>query len=160
MGLIVISKCWRIGVSRKRARNIPRSPAASTSKAEKLLAKPWPRHMVCPCIKNGNAHPAAEVSWPEFLFHLLAGVVWRFFIAGGIHPVLAQRPLGVDVSHSQGVINWTSTKSSGVSFAWAKATESSIIHDADFILNEANAVAAGVLIGAYHFAHPETHIGT
>ena len=104
--------------------------------------------------------PPQKFPGPSFcstFWRVLFGI---FFIAGGIHPVLAQRPLGVDVSHYQGVINWTSTKSSGVSFVWAKATESSIIHDADFTLNEANAAAAGVLIGAYHFAHPETHIGT
>ena len=33
----------------------------------------------------------------------------------------AQRPLGIDVSHWQGTINWTSVATSGVSFAWCKA---------------------------------------
>ena len=73
--------------------------------------------------------------------------------------MMAQRPLGVDVSSYQGVINWSNASRSGVSFAWAKATEGATLHDADFTLNEANAAAAGVYIGAYHFAHPETHIG-
>ncbi len=72
---------------------------------------------------------------------------------------MAQRPLGVDVSSYQGVINWSNANRSGVSFAWAKATEGATLHDADFTLNEANAAGAGVYIGAYHFAHPETHIG-
>ena len=68
---------------------------------------------------------------------------------------LAQRPLGVDVSHYDGTINWTNVKSSGISFAWAKATEGVSIPDAYFSINAVNAKAAGVCIGAYHFAHPE-----
>ncbi len=81
-----------------------------------------------------------------------------FFAAGFCH---AQRPLGIDVSSYQGgSIGWASVKNSGVSFAWAKATEGLTVNDADFTINEANAKAVGVLIGAYHFAHPELHIGT
>ncbi len=73
----------------------------------------------------------------------------------------AQRPLGGDVSDYQGgSINWSSAKSSdSISFAWAKATEGLTVNDSDFTVNEANAKTAGVLIGAYHFAHPETHVG-
>jgi GH25 family lysozyme M1 (1,4-beta-N-acetylmuramidase) len=73
---------------------------------------------------------------------------------------LAQRPLGIDVSSYQGSINWSSVKSSGRTFAWAKATEGTGYIDAYFTANEANAKAAGVYIGAYHFAHPELHTGT
>ncbi|MGA2174328.1 MAG: GH25 family lysozyme [Verrucomicrobiota bacterium] len=70
-------------------------------------------------------------------------------------PASAQRPLGTDVSHYQGAgINWTNVKNDGVSFAWAKATEGTYYFDADFTLNEANARAAGVMIGAYHYARP------
>ncbi|MDB6056640.1 MAG: glycoside hydrolase family 25, partial [Verrucomicrobiales bacterium] len=66
------------------------------------------------------------------------------------------RPLGVDVSSYQGPsINWATAKANGISFAWAKATEGLTVDDADFTINMANAKAAGVLIGAYHFAHPE-----
>jgi len=73
-------------------------------------------------------------------------------------PALAQRPLGIDVSSYQGPdINWTSVKNSGVSFAWAKATEGVTISDVDFTINAVNAKAAGVYIGAYDFAHPENN---
>ncbi len=69
----------------------------------------------------------------------------------------AQRPLGVDVSSYQGSgINWSSVKSDGVSFAWAKATEGTTITDADFTGNVNNGKAAGVYMGAYHFAHPNS----
>ena len=81
-------------------------------------------------------------------------------IAFGNLRSMAQRPLGVDVSHYQGTINWPTVKASGISFAWTKATESASIIDSTFTANEVNAKAAGVLIGAYHFAHPETHIGS
>jgi GH25 family lysozyme M1 (1,4-beta-N-acetylmuramidase) len=71
---------------------------------------------------------------------------------------LAQRPLGMDVSSYQGSgINWASAKGGGISFAWAKATEGTTIVDPDFTINENNGKAAGVLMGAYHFAHPELH---
>jgi autotransporter-associated beta strand protein len=67
-----------------------------------------------------------------------------------------QRTLGIDVSSYQGSgVNWTSVKSSGRVFAWAKATEGVSINDADFTINESNGKAAGVYMGAYHFAHPE-----
>src|SRR4029077_17345536 len=88
-----------------------------------------------------------------------AAVILASTLAFGPVRTLAQRPLGIDVSHYQGFINWTSAKNSGVSFAWAKATESTTFTDSFFTVNEANAHAAGVLIGAYHFARPEDNIG-
>jgi len=75
---------------------------------------------------------------------------------------MAQRPLGIDVSSYQGQPNWTSVKTSGsgIAFAWAKATEGTYYIDADFTYNEVNAKAAGVLIGAYHFARMDLNTGT
>ncbi len=70
--------------------------------------------------------------------------------------VLAQRPLGIDVSDNNGSgINWSSVKSSGVTYAWAKATEGGSVIDGDFTSNESNGKAAGLYMGAYHFAHPD-----
>ena len=67
----------------------------------------------------------------------------------------AARALGVDVSSYQGSgVNWTSVKSSGITFAWAKATEGTSITDADFTINASHGKSAGVYMGAYHFAHP------
>ena len=80
---------------------------------------------------------------------------------------LATRPLGIDVSSYQGSaqtppthITWSSVKGARITFAWAKATEGLTYVDADFVYNVTNARNAGVLIGAYHFAHPDTHPGT
>src|SRR6267142_5026259 len=70
---------------------------------------------------------------------------------------LGQKPLGIDVSHYQGTINWSSVAGAGITFAWAKATEGAASggDDAYFSGNAANAKTAGVPIGAYHFAHSE-----
>ncbi len=74
---------------------------------------------------------------------------------------LAQRPLGIDVSHWQGTgINWTSVKNSGRTFAWAKASEGTGFTDSAFAVNAANAKTAGVLIGAYHYARYDNNLGT
>jgi len=73
----------------------------------------------------------------------------------------AQTILGIDVSSYQTTINWTQVKNPGDKiFAIAKATEGLTITDAYFVTNETNGAAAGVVMGAYHFAHPETNSAT
>jgi GH25 family lysozyme M1 (1,4-beta-N-acetylmuramidase) len=67
----------------------------------------------------------------------------------------ATQPLGIDVSNYQGTINWNSVAGTGISFAWAKATEGVSYTDPYLQNNEQNGTAAGVSIGAYDFAHPE-----
>jgi autotransporter-associated beta strand protein len=70
----------------------------------------------------------------------------------------AQRALGTDVSNYQGSgVNWSALKTDNIVFAWAKATEGTDFIDADFTINESNAKAAKVPIGAYDFAHPEAN---
>lgn len=75
----------------------------------------------------------------------------------------AARPLGIDVSNHQGIINWTTIKNDGITFAWAKATEGTSFTDSYFAgpdgFNAANARNAGVLIGAYDFARPDKNLG-
>jgi GH25 family lysozyme M1 (1,4-beta-N-acetylmuramidase) len=63
---------------------------------------------------------------------------------------------GIDVSHWQGNINWNSVKNDGVEFAFAKATEGVDFIDSRYVQNMNNASAAGVLIGPYHFARPDS----
>ena len=70
----------------------------------------------------------------------------------------AQAILGIDVSSYQGNITWSQVKNTaGKTFAIAKATEGLTIADAYFVQNETNGNAAGVIMGAYHFAHPESN---
>jgi GH25 family lysozyme M1 (1,4-beta-N-acetylmuramidase) len=63
---------------------------------------------------------------------------------------------GIDVSHWQGTINWTQVAGSGVRFAIMKATEGQTFNDPNYGTYRANANAAGVYIGAYHFARPDS----
>ena len=67
----------------------------------------------------------------------------------------AQKPLGMDVSHYQGSITWPTVASDGIVFAWCKATEGINYTDPTFTYNISNGKAAGVLMGAYHFARPD-----
>jgi lysozyme len=62
---------------------------------------------------------------------------------------------GVDISHYDGTIDWTTVKSAGIDFAFAKATESTNFIDPTFATNWTGMKAAGVVRGAYHFFHPD-----
>jgi GH25 family lysozyme M1 (1,4-beta-N-acetylmuramidase) len=63
---------------------------------------------------------------------------------------------GVDVSHWQGSISWSTVKAGGVQFAFMKATESTTYTDTRLAANWAGAKSAGLYRGAYHFARPST----
>jgi GH25 family lysozyme M1 (1,4-beta-N-acetylmuramidase) len=65
------------------------------------------------------------------------------------------RPVGIDVSHWQGVIDWNAVEASGVSFAYVKATEGFTFDDPRFVENMTNGANAGVKVGGYHFARPD-----
>src|SRR3954463_8047491 len=60
---------------------------------------------------------------------------------------------GIDVSRHQGEIDWNAVASSGVKFAWIKATEGGDHADVMFQANWQGAKAAGVARGAYHFVY-------
>ncbi|MGZ5297483.1 MAG: GH25 family lysozyme [Actinomycetota bacterium] len=64
---------------------------------------------------------------------------------------------GIDVSHHQNAIDWTQVAGSGVRFAIAKASEGTGYVDPLFSTNRAEAMAAGIVFGAYHFARPDLH---
>jgi lysozyme len=74
-----------------------------------------------------------------------------------VHRVSAQAfTPGIDVSRWQGDINWSSVKNAGIEFAFCKATEGVDFVDIKYTQNMVNASAAGVLIGPYHFARPDS----
>ncbi len=60
---------------------------------------------------------------------------------------------GIDVSKYQGDIDWQSVRQSGIEFAYIKATEGADKADPKFRQNWADAKAAGLRRGAYHFAY-------
>jgi GH25 family lysozyme M1 (1,4-beta-N-acetylmuramidase) len=74
-------------------------------------------------------------------------------------PALAATTPGIDVSHYQGAINWTSVRNAGIRFAFIKATEGVSILDSRFAANYVGAYNAGVIRGAYHFARPAASSG-
>jgi GH25 family lysozyme M1 (1,4-beta-N-acetylmuramidase) len=73
--------------------------------------------------------------------------------------VFAARPLGIDVSTYQPdtSMDWPSIKSGGISFAWAKATEGATGNDNQYTAHMPNGKAAGIYMGSYHYAHPESN---
>lgn len=63
---------------------------------------------------------------------------------------------GIDVSRFQSTLSWPTAKSQGIDFAFVKATEGVDFVDVSFINHMNNAIAAGVLVGPYHFARPDS----
>ena len=66
---------------------------------------------------------------------------------------------GIDVSHWQGTINWPLVAKAGKQFAFLKASDSTDYRDPTYAANRSNAKAAGLVVGAYHFARPDATIG-
>lgn len=61
---------------------------------------------------------------------------------------------GIDVSHWQGEIDWNQVADAGKAFAFMKASQDTDFVDPMYGLNRARATAAGLIVGAYHFADP------
>lgn len=78
-------------------------------------------------------------------------------LAFGQVTVQANNLFGIDVSHYQGSINWSSVHSCGPQYAFAKATEGTTYTDPNFSTYMANGKAAGMQMGAYHFARPASN---
>jgi GH25 family lysozyme M1 (1,4-beta-N-acetylmuramidase) len=88
---------------------------------------------------------------PSSFMLVLRVSVCAIAILGGSLAARAELMPGIDVSHWQGSINWTSVKNAGVKFAFTKATEGVDFVDSRFHANMQGARAAGVYIGPYHF---------
>jgi GH25 family lysozyme M1 (1,4-beta-N-acetylmuramidase) len=67
---------------------------------------------------------------------------------------------GLDVSQWQGAIDFGRVRASGREFVLIRATAGRLTTDSRYTQNRAAALAAGLAVGAYHFAHPDTKIGT
>jgi lysozyme len=63
---------------------------------------------------------------------------------------------GIDVSHYQEVVDWSTAAAGGEVFAFAKASEGGSVADVYFADNWSAIRAAGMIRGAYHFFHPAT----
>ena len=91
----------------------------------------------------------------QFPFLLLPPVALGLFYFGlwiPNEPSVAEYPVrGIDVSHHNGEIDWPEVASDGVAFAFIKTTEGADWQDKRFAQNWADAQAAGIITGAYHF---------
>jgi GH25 family lysozyme M1 (1,4-beta-N-acetylmuramidase) len=92
------------------------------------------------------------------------GLKWRnkLMMDGSLEVLtIPTRDFGVDVSHFQGAsgvsqASWNQMFAEGKRFVFVKATEGLTgPHDGAMTNNVARAVAAGLLVGVYHYAHPE-----
>ena len=66
---------------------------------------------------------------------------------------------GLDVSHWQNAIDWLAVAAAGKKFTFIKASEDIDFVDENYATNRANASAAGLVTGAYHFAQPDSKPG-
>jgi lysozyme len=63
---------------------------------------------------------------------------------------------GIDVSYHQGTIDWWQVAASGKRFAFVRATAGTLTADTAYATNWSVARVAGVAVGSYHFANPDT----
>ena len=63
---------------------------------------------------------------------------------------------GIDVSYHQGMISWTQVAGAGKRFAFVRATAGTLTADTRYATNRHGALAAGLAVGSYHFANPDT----
>ncbi|KAG9309495.1 glycoside hydrolase family 25 protein [Chiua virens] len=74
-------------------------------------------------------------------------------------PVKRSDPLGIDVSDYQTDIDWTTVVDNGIQFVYIKATEGTDYISPEFSSQYTGATDAGLIRGAYHFAHPDESTG-
>jgi len=68
-------------------------------------------------------------------------------------------PQGIDVSGHQPSVDWSAVTGNGISFAYIKATEGTTFISSTFSDQYIGATNAGLIRGAYHFAHPDSSTG-
>lgn len=63
-------------------------------------------------------------------------------------------PIGIDISHWDGAVDWDTAKRAGVSFAFCKASQGVDFVDEYFDRNQAEAARVGIPMGAFHYYLP------
>ena len=63
---------------------------------------------------------------------------------------------GIDVSYHQGAIDWQQVAAAGKRFAFVRATAGTLTADMAYSANRSGARTAGLAVGSYHFANPDT----
>lgn len=124
--------------------------AKKKKKAEDIPHDPPTPDLRIPALKSQKplqaVHELSNPSMAKKNVHIVA-------TAQGNHT--AQERGGIDVSHYQGQINWSTVARTGkVLYAFCKATESNTILDNTFVFNVREARKAGIPVGCYHFFRP------
>jgi lysozyme len=63
---------------------------------------------------------------------------------------------GIDVSYHQGAIAWSQVAAAGKRFAFLRASAGTLTADSAYAAYRSGARAAGLTIGSYHFANPDS----
>ena len=106
---------------------------------EKSLPMPDALPPILPC--EAVVHSFSEYRMPEIMKYLPTGLT------------------GIDVSHYQGMIDWTEVASDpSVRFAYVKATEASSLRDSYMQRNLKGARSVHIPVGVYHFFSPTASV--
>jgi lysozyme len=101
---------------------------------------------------------------PLLVVGLLSTLLFSVAPVGAAEPVdavVAPAPIdGIDVSHHQNSINWGRVRRDGKVFAFIKVTEGERYIDPLYQYNLRNARAAGLRVGAYHYAQPTANLAS
>jgi len=103
----------------------------------------------------------------------LEGLKIQFFIENGVKKMkliphsMNKNLIGIDVSKHNGSINWDMVKNDDVTFTYIKTSEGYVggvwseddAFDSQFTTNMDNAIARGLLVGAYHRVVPDANRG-
>jgi lysozyme len=65
---------------------------------------------------------------------------------------------GIDVSYHQGPIDWRQVAAGGKRFAFIRATAGTLTADTAYWANRSGAREAGLVVGSYHFANPDSAV--
>ncbi|MHA3703879.1 lysozyme [Jatrophihabitans sp. YIM 134969] len=71
----------------------------------------------------------------------------------------AETVVGMDVSGYQPGVDWNAAYADGARFAYVKATEGTSYRNPEFSAQYTGSLGAGLICGAYHFAHPDSSSG-
>ncbi|KOU56674.1 lysozyme [Streptomyces sp. MMG1533] len=108
----------------------------------------------------GFSAPASAAGTPaRGSAHMGMGVLAHDGRSGVPADTRATQTEGVDVSSHQGNVAWSTLWSSGVKWAYAKATEGTYYTNPYFAQQYNGSYNVGMVRGAYHFATPDTTSG-
>src|ERR1035437_646270 len=151
--------------------SLPQSFAQPSLIPMGLTSSPWPAAAIVqrppaniPAPPSGS-HSTSAGSASRLSFMGIAMLVLGLGMLIGPERAVAARAVGIDVSDYQSAsINWSTLKNTyGIVFGWAKCSEGTCAGacgGSHFTTYAANAKAAGVLIGAYHYARYDLDAGT